>query len=232
MSEDKAEKSQDKSQDKSEDELKGKMQAFANFYIGEASFNATRAAKLAKYTGDGNTLAVTGSRLLRNAKVSAYINEKLKRCAMSANEVLSRLTEIARGNVDDLLDDDGNFNLKIAKQRNKTHLLKKIKTKRTLKQSKTETNEELSELLADDEAEELTKQTEILFEEVEFELYSAHEALRDLGKFHKLFTEKIETHNLNENVAISIEEWRENVKKRREEAAKTMELYAEREEGE
>ncbi|MBS3915585.1 MAG: terminase small subunit [Bacteroidetes bacterium] len=203
------------SEEKQKTILKGKQKLFADFYVGDALFNGTKAARLAQYEGDNNTLAVTASRLLRNAKVSQYIEDKLAVYAMGVNETIARLAEIARGDVDDVLDEEGKFSLKVARENNKTHLLKKIKTKRTIKQSKTEPNEEINNLLSDDEIEPLTKQTEIIYEEVEFEMYSAHEAQRDIGKIHKLFTEKIESDvNLTSSVVRvppkqSPEEWSE-----------------------
>ena len=59
-------------------------------------FNGTRAAERAGHQGNDNVLAVTASRLLRNAKVRAAIREILDANAMTANEVLSRLTDTAR----------------------------------------------------------------------------------------------------------------------------------------
>lgn len=173
-------------------ELSKQQKMFADSYLGATLFNGTQSARQAGYKGDDNTLAVSASRLLRNAKVSAYIDEKLAAYGMGANEVLARLAEIARGKVDDLLDDRGNFDLNIARTRNKTGLLKKLKHKRTIKQKKTETTDSMRQFLAEDEIEDIETEVEVIYEEVEFEMYSAHEALRDLGKYHKLFTEKTE----------------------------------------
>lgn len=181
------------SEEKQKTILKGKQKLFADFYVGDALFNGTKAARLAGYEGDSNTLAVTASRMLRIAKVLQYIEEKLVVHAMGVNETIARLAEIARGNVDDVLDDKGFFSLTVARQNNKTHLLKKIKAKRTIKQKKTEVREDMRSFMAEDEIEEISSEVEIIYEEVEFEMYSAHEAQRDIGKIHKLFTEKIES---------------------------------------
>lgn len=179
--------------EKKEQKLNPQQKLFADYYLGEALFNGTQAARMAKYGGDDNALASAASRMLRNVKVSAYIDEKLSTYGMSANEVIARIAEIARGKVDDVLDGNGHFNLETARTRNKTHLLKKLKTKRTLKQKKTEVRDDMRQFLAEDEIEDIETDVEILYEEVEFEMYSAHEALRDLGKMHKLFIERNET---------------------------------------
>jgi hypothetical protein len=106
---------------------------------------------------------------------------------MSANEVLARLTEIASGRITDFLDEDGAFSLKVTKLRGKEHLLKKLKIKRSSKR--------VDSIESGKEDERETLETSLVHEDVELEMYSAHEALRDLGKFHKLFAERIEHSN-------------------------------------
>lgn len=172
--------------------LTGKQKKFADAYLGEALFNATKAAKIAGYSGTDITLASVGYENLRKPQISAYIEEKLETHGMGANEVIARLAEIARGKVDDILDENGNFDINFARSRGKTHLIKKLKQKRTIKQKKTEVSDSMQSFLADDEIEAIETDVEIIYEETEFELYSAHEALRDLGKHHKLFTDKTE----------------------------------------
>lgn len=168
-------------------ELTGKQRAFINAYLGEAKFNATEAARVAGYKGDDVTLAAVGYENLRKPQIEAEVRARFNEATMSANEVLARITEIASGRITDFLDDDGAFSLKITKQRGKDHLLKKLKIKRTAKKvdSFTEGEEDAKE----------TIETSLVHEDVELEMYSAHEALRDLGKFHKLFTDRIEHSN-------------------------------------
>lgn len=164
-------------------DLTGKQQVFIDEYLSNG-FNATEAARKAGYKGDSKTLAVVGFENLRKPNISAIVNERLNEAAMSANEVLARLSKIARGEVIDFLDEDGKFDLKTARQLQKAGLLKKLKSKRTSKRVDVleEGNEESRETL----------ETALVYEEVEFEMYSAHEALRDLGKFHKLFADRVE----------------------------------------
>lgn len=165
--------------------LTGKQQAFINAYLSNG-FNATEAARQAGYEGNDNVLGVTGHENLRIPKIASIVQERLNEAAMSANEVLARLSKIARGEVTDFLDDEGRFDLKSARRLQKAGLLKKVKSKRTSKQI---------DALTEDERE--TLETSLISEEVEFELYSAHEALRDLGKYHKLLSDRQEISGLN-----------------------------------
>lgn len=165
------------------EELTGKQQAFINAYLSNG-FNATDAARTAGYEGNDVTLASVGYENLRKPQIALEVSARFNEAAMSANEVLFRLSEIASGKVTDFVNEDGDFDLRLAKQRKKEHLLKKLKIKRRSKkvESFAEGEEEDREVL----------ETSIIDEDVEFETYSAHEALRDLGKFHKLFTDKQE----------------------------------------
>ncbi len=110
------------------DELEPQWQAFAWAYLGNG-FNGTKAAKQAKYKGNAATLAVTASRLLRNANVKAAIDEQMKLLAMSAEEALFRLSQTARG---DLGEFAGMTERQLAKHP-QSHLLHTIK-RRTIPQ--------------------------------------------------------------------------------------------------
>jgi phage terminase small subunit len=168
--------------------LTGKQQAFINAYLSNG-FNATEAAREAGYEGNDNVLGVTGHENLRNPKIASIVQERLNEAAMSANEVLARLSNIARGEVTDFLDEDGKFDLKTARKLQRAGLLKKIKSKRTSKQ--------VDAVTEGDRKDRETLETSLVYEEVEFELYSAHEALRDLGKYHKLLNDRQEVSGVN-----------------------------------
>lgn len=190
-------------------DLKPKQKKFADFYLNEALFNGTKAAELAGYTGNKNTLGVTAYDLLRNPKIKAYIEAQLASHAMGVNETIARLAEIARGNIDDVQDENGHFDIKLTRERNKTHLLKKVKQKRTIRQKKTEVTDNMRTFLAEDEIGDIETEVEIIYEEIEYEIHDAHAALRDIGKIHKIFTEKIEqsgtvNHNISGDVVLTI----------------------------
>lgn len=139
--------------------------------------NATQAALRSGYSP--KTAYSIGSENLKKPEII----EALRNEAISAEEDLIRLTDIARGNITDLMDvtpsgfsielmtKDENGQLVVKPQ---AKLIKKIKQKVTTILGKTES--------ADDK--------EIV--ETELELYSALEALTTLGKYHKLFVDRTE----------------------------------------
>lgn len=158
--------------------LTTKQRLFIESYLSNG-FNATEAARAAGYKGTENTLSSVGYENLRKPEIATAVSARINEAAMGANEVLARLSAIARGDVTEVLDDDGRFDFEKARKAKKTGLLKKLKRKTTKKQVDARTEG------GDEEAE--TIETSVIYEEVEFEMYSAHEALRDLGKYHRLF---------------------------------------------
>lgn len=208
-----------------EEKLNPRQKLFIEKYLGEAHFNATKAAELAGYKGNKNVLGVTAYDLLRNPKIKAELDACLSAMTMPANVVLARLTEIAESDVADVCDDKGNFSFELAKKRRKTHLLKKIKTERIIKQRKTEIRDDMRAFLADDETEDLESDVEIIHEKIEFEMHDAHAAKRDLGKYHKLFTDRVESDNKNENVSMTVEEWNKREAERIAQANETLEQF-------
>jgi len=148
--------------------------AFIEQYL--ISYNATDAYQAVYTTVSRASAAANGWRLLQSADVQEAISQRLAETAMSANEVLMRLAQQARGDVDDYLDDNGNFDLAKARQAKKTGIVKKLKTKTTKR-------------IFDDETVETV--------EVEFELYDAQAALVHLGKHHRLFADRTEVTGAN-----------------------------------
>lgn len=144
-------------------ELTNKQQAFVEYYL--SCWNASEAARRAGYQSKAN---VIGSQLLANPSISARIRERLDELKMSANEVLTRLADHARGTMGDFIDPQSmSVDLNRAAKAGKLHLVKKVKyVVRTEEDVRTET--------------------------VEFELYDAQSALVHLGKHHKLFTEGLD----------------------------------------
>lgn len=170
--------------------LTGKEKAFVLAYVGESRFNATKAAELAGYNAKTReTFAAIGYENLRKPHISAFIDEFFDDALMQAKECLMRITDIARGSIQDLLNDQGNFDYKNAKENGSLHMVKKLKIKRTSKVVKKEqdsypdpNSDQLQEI---DE----TLETSLLFEEIEFEIHDPLQALQLIGKHHKLFTD-------------------------------------------
>jgi len=156
--------------------LKNKRHAeFVNNYFFH-NFNATRAYMATYDEVDESTAASNASRLLRNDKVALEIKERFDARAMKADEVIDRLSQIARGDIADFVDDYGGFDIQAARKARKTHLLKKVKQRTIRKMGETK--------------EDGTTGEDVEIHDIEFEAYSAHEALRDLAKVHALFVDR------------------------------------------
>ena len=108
-------------------ELTTKQKLFVEAYLGEASGNASEAARIAGYTNP----ATIGYRLLKKSMVRAAINRRLRTKAMGTDEILSRLSEFASGSLEHFIDltPDGGWTLNLAraKKASKLGLLKKLK---------------------------------------------------------------------------------------------------------
>lgn len=108
---------------KSSKPLRPRHRAFADAYL--ETWNETEAARRVKLAHPDRQ----GSRLLKNVEVQAYIQKRLQEKAMSADEVLARLAEQARGSLDDFITLNGRgFRIDVAKARKagKMHLIKSI----------------------------------------------------------------------------------------------------------
>lgn len=146
-----------------------KQRKFGLAFVGEANGNGVEAARLAEYQGNDATLRAIASQNLTKLNVQRYISqlraeaEKAARGKiLSATEVLVGLTRIAEADMAEVFEGDGSFDLASAKKRGMSKLIKSMSF--------------------DKDTGRLTK----------LELHNAHGAHVDLGKYHKLFTEKIE----------------------------------------
>lgn len=137
--------------------MKAKWLAFINEYFKD--WNGSAAARRAGYKGRSDVIA---ARLLGNVSIKAEIDRRIAEQAMSADEVLNRLGQMARVDLADFTD-ERTGEVDLTKAKGKTHLIKKLR-KVHGKESDT----------------------------TEIELYDAQTALQLLGKHHKLFTEKVE----------------------------------------
>lgn len=146
--------------------LSKKQQAFVEAYL--THWNATRAAILAGYSE--TSARSIGSENLTKPDIQAAIQSRLTELKMGADEVLTRLTDHARGSLAPFIratpgGDLRGFDLSDDKP---LHLLHRVSI--TTRTSKDDTTEE----------------------KVTLELYDAQAALALLGKHHKLFTDKVE----------------------------------------
>jgi phage terminase small subunit len=146
--------------------LTNRQRVFVEEYL--QCWCASEAARRAGYRGDANTV---GPRLLANVGVKALIEQRIADKAMSADEVLVRLTEQARGDFGDFirineLTGEAFLDLAAAKVAGKLHLVKSY--------------QEASEKFG-----------------AKLELYDAQAALVHLGKHHRLFAEVLNINNLD-----------------------------------
>jgi hypothetical protein len=105
--------------------LTGRQQAFVSFYLKNP--NATRAAQLAGYSGNEATLAVTGSDLLRNAKVQAELARLRKARRLNPDAILDLMESRATMDVTAYTREDGTLDVQALAAAGLGHLVKGIK---------------------------------------------------------------------------------------------------------
>lgn len=147
--------------------LTAKQRVFVSEYL--IDFNATRAARAAGYAG--RYLHTNASKLLQNTTIAAEIRRCINERAMSADEVLLRTADIARGDLSEWITDDGEVDIAAMRAAGKGHLLKKYKQTRRVTTTK-----------GGGEFETTT---------VEFELYPADAAHDKLMRYHGLYNDKL-----------------------------------------
>lgn len=147
--------------------LTNKQAEFVNQYF-ICGRNGTDAVIAAGYKCKDRVVAASiATENLRKPAIRDAIETRLRESAMSAAEVLYLLSEHARGTFDDVLDKYGTPDVSRMRERGKMHLIKKWKYKKVV-----------------------SEQGTIIEQEVE--LHDAQSALVQLGRFHKLFTDKME----------------------------------------
>lgn len=146
-----------------------KRQLFVEAFLGRANMNATKAAELAGYSDAKNE----GYRLKQDPEVQEAIKQRLEEEAMSAREVLYRLAEQARADVDEFLDEEGCFDIEKARAAGKTHLLKELSYEEVYEGGGRDRNPDL-------------------VRKVKFKIHDPQAALVHIGRHQKLFTDKHE----------------------------------------
>lgn len=149
--------------------MNNRQKIFIDEYL--KCFNASEAARRAGYRGDPNTI---GPRLLAIVGIKELIDQRIKESQMSADEALKLLAEQARGDIGDLLDDNGLLDFRRARAKGMTKLLRKIKQKTITRIGKG----------ADDEDIEIT--------EIEFDMYDAQSALDKILRAHGRYVDRTE----------------------------------------
>ncbi|MCZ2077888.1 MAG: terminase small subunit [Bryobacterales bacterium] len=150
--------------------LTDKQRAFVHAYCANG-FNGVRAAKAAGYSGSYTVLRVVASENLSKPYIRAEIDKHFKALTMGADEVLIRLSEIARGDFADLTDKDGNFDFKTARRRGKSFLIKE---------------QEITEKFIPQDGGD-----DILIRTTKIKLHDPLSALNLLSKYHGLLSERL-----------------------------------------
>jgi phage terminase small subunit len=153
---------------------------FVAEYLNDPRHNATAAIKAAGYDAKNDaTFRVMASHLLKRENVRSAINQAFEALAMPKFETLFRLGRIAAGDLDDLLDDDGEFNIAVCRERGTTFLLKKLEIDRDVMEVKESGGDEALE-------------RSIIKEKVKITIHDPLKALELLGRHGKLFTDRTE----------------------------------------
>lgn len=159
-----------------------KERKFIAEYLNDPRHVAYMAAKAAGFGVDGTkdpTFRVIAARLMATDKIRAAINQAFEALTMPKFETLFRISQIAGGSLDDVLDDDGNFSIDVARERGSHILLKRIEVDRDVMEVKESGGDEPLERA-------------IIKEKVKIQIHDPLKALELLGRHGKLFNSTIE----------------------------------------
>jgi phage terminase small subunit len=140
-------------------------------------FNQTRAYQKIYPKTTYDSAKALASNLFTDVNFSAHLQARLNEAHMQADEALKLMTDIARGDIAQLMEVSSvGFNLDMSKAQELglTHLIKKVKQKTTLYIAKKES----------DDDREVT--------ELEIELYDKQAAIRDFLKLHGKLSERVD----------------------------------------
>lgn len=149
-------------------------------------WNATDAYQVAYPKVNRDTARANGAKLLADTSIKAAIDARIAESHMSADEALKLQADIARGDIGALLDNNGLLDIRQAKELGMTRLLRKIKQKTITHIGKSETDGD----------------TEIT--EIEFEMYDAQTAQRDILKIHGKFVDRTDVTSGGEKIEVVI----------------------------
>lgn len=179
--------------------LNAKQQQFINHYL--TGFNATQAAIAAGYKE--TSAHAIGWENLRKPEIAEAIKRRLSETAMTADEVLMRLAEQARGDIDDVLTESGELDIEKARLLSKTRLVKRLTNRRLRRSSDKGETEEIV---------------------ISVELYDAQAALKLLGDNLGLWkgTPEAPRHVVNH----THDEWVAEQERRRQQAQRALADFA------
>lgn len=153
-----------------------KQRVFIDEYL--RCFNGAEAARRAGYSE--KTARITASNLLAEPNINEQVQARLAEVHMSADEAVKLLSDMARGDIAQIMDVSGvgfSLDMKKAQELGLTKLIKKVKQKTTTHLAKSESDED----------------REVI--ELEVELYDAQAAIDKILKVHGKYTEHVDISN-------------------------------------
>jgi len=156
-----------------ENNLTNKQKIFVEEYI--QCWNATKAAELAGYKGNKDTLRSVGCENLAKPYIKDYIDQRINEVSMSSNEVLKRLTDWGRGSIAPFLKaDDYSQSLDVSTEsaQDNLQLIKKIKQNDTVRTT--------------DDDETVTNRT------FEIELHDAKDAVDKIARIRGMYNDSLQ----------------------------------------
>lgn len=166
--------------------LTPKQRLFVEHYNANGG-NGTDAARKAGYKGSDSVLAGVAYDNIRKPHIAALISKRVEEAAMNADEVLQRLAKIARGfdPTKYLISDRVTVSIKGG---TKTYPVERIDLER----------------LAKDGFGDLIKTVRNTRDGPVYEFHDQYAALRDLGRHHSLFTDKVDHTSGGEKIVVTI----------------------------
>lgn len=150
------------------------MRAFVEHLVRTCNMVGSRAAIAAGYSE--KTARKRASTLLARPDVQAAVQQLLEEKVMSASEVEARLGDHARADIDEFLDDEGFFDIELARAAGVTHLIREW-----------ESNE-----IYDKDGNHIRTRTKV-------KLHDAQAALTTLAKRHGMLRDQTTNLNLDMN---------------------------------
>lgn len=170
--------------------LSNKERAFVDLYFG-CNMNATEAYSQLHPNSKRGTCRANASELLSKTNIQSEISDRLTKQAMGKDEVLARLSAMARASEMPFIriTDEGfvYFDFANPEAKDYLYLIKKIKTKRTRRI-----------VGRGDEAEPWED------EWVEVELHDAQSALNTIAKYHGMLTDKVDVTSGGEKIVVTL----------------------------
>lgn len=159
---------------------------FINAYMSDPRHVATDAAEKAGYRSrTSGGMRVIAAQIMARPRVRLAINQAFEALAMPKMEILFRLARIAGGSITDVLNDDNELDLDLAKQRGTDILIKKIERRRDIIEVK---GTEVTAAGENGESELLEKI--VIKETVKFEIHDPLRSLEMLGRNARLFVDQ------------------------------------------